>query len=375
MMRPTFEDEITFLRRHAEVEVLASPAGGRIAVCARFQGRVMTSAVREGGSSLGFVNHRFIESGLTGTPFDNFGGEDRFWLGPEGGQHGFFFAPGAPFALESWQVPAALQVGSWPSRRGGDGAIVFQKALRLTSHGGEVFDVGVERTIRLLGAAEVAVRFGVTPPAGARWVAFESSNSITNDGAHAWTREKGRPSVWILNQYPTSKDARIIVPLRPGPGRVVNDRYFGKVPEDRLIIREREGYLLFRGDGQHRGKIGIAPARTSSMLGSYTPDARLLTLVRYDKAEGAHDYVNSMWERQVDPYGGDVINSYNDGPIGGKTPVAPFYELETSSPAAGLSPGETLVHANSTLHVIGEPTDLDAVCRPTLGITVAAATF
>jgi hypothetical protein len=35
---------------------------------------------------------------------------------------------------------------------------------------------------------------------------------------------------------------------------------------------------------------------------------------------GATDYVNSMWEDQKEPFSGDVVNSYNDGPTAtGKT--------------------------------------------------------
>ena len=59
----------------------------------------------------------------------------------------------------------------------------------------------------------------------------------------------------------------------------------------------------------------------------------MLTLVQYDQPEGATDYVNSMWEIQKEPFAGDVVNSYNDGPPApGAKPLGPFYELETSSP-------------------------------------------
>ena len=66
-------------------------AGGRIAVSGKYQARVMTSAVEPHGASLGFVNRSFIDAGKTGTAFDNYGGEDRFWLGPEGGQYALYF--------------------------------------------------------------------------------------------------------------------------------------------------------------------------------------------------------------------------------------------------------------------------------------------
>ena len=48
-------------------------------------------------------------------------------------------------------------------------------------------------------------------------------------------------------------------------------------------------------------------------------------------------YVNSQWGDQDDPFDGDVINSYNDGPTEDGTIMGPFYEIEASSPAAALA--------------------------------------
>jgi hypothetical protein len=105
------------------------------------------------------------------------------------------------------------------------------------------------------------------------------------------------------------------------------------------------------------------------VLGSYDPGARLLTLVRFDRPPGASDYVNSLWEIQKEPFRGDVVNSYNDGPPApGAKPLGPFYELETSSPAAALAPGESLVHRHRTIHCTGDDQRLDAVARGVLGV-------
>src|SRR5262249_9063540 len=79
----SFDDEVALLRAHGPVDVLEGPGGGVVAVSGRWQARVMTSAVEAHGKSLGFLHHAFLEAGKTGTAFDNYGGEDRFWLGPE----------------------------------------------------------------------------------------------------------------------------------------------------------------------------------------------------------------------------------------------------------------------------------------------------
>jgi len=88
---------------------------------------------------------------------------------------------------------------------------------------------------------------------------------------------------------------------------------------------------------------------------------------------GAVDYVNSLWEMQDDPYAGDVVNSYNDGPLdGGRQALGSFYELETSSPAAALAPGESIAHAHATLHVSGHAEVLDAIAQAALGVSLGA---
>lgn len=370
----TIDDDVAFLRAHGPVDVLTSSGGGAVVVGARWQGRVMTSAVEPHGASLGFIHRAFFEAGRTGTPFDNYGGEDRFWLGPEGGQYGLYFAPGAPFAIGSWQTPHAMQEGEWDVRSRDAAHVTFARTMHVENWSGAGFDVAVERTVRVLDAAEVRARFGDSPPPGTRWVAFESDNRITNAGSAAWTRDRGLLSIWILGMYAPAADARILVPFDPaGAGPVVNDGYFGEIPPERLRVHDREGWLELVADGRERGKIGVNPSRARPVLGSYTPSLGLLTLVAYSRPARAPDgYVNSAWARQADPYGGDVVNAYNDGPTApGKPSLGGFYEIESSSPAAALAPGQSLEHVHTTLHVVGDRATLDGLARKVLGVPLS----
>jgi hypothetical protein len=370
----SIDDDIALLSARAPVEVLESPFGGRVVVSAAWQGRVMTSAVEPHGASLGFVHRAFIEKGQAGTQFDNYGGEDRFWLGPEGGQFGLYFASGAPFTIAAWQVPHAMQEGAWDVVARDGAHVTMTRAMHLTNWSGTAFDVAVERTVRVLGPDDVRARFGELPPPGAKWVAFESVNRVTNAGARAWAPEAGLLSIWILGMYAPSPDATVVVPFDPaGTGPIVNDAYFGKIPPDRLRVHERDGWLAFTADGEKRGKLGLGPSRARDALGSFSPSARLLTLVRYSRAASApNGYVNSLWARQAEPYGGDVVNSYNDGPTApGQPSLGGFYEIETSSPAAALAPGGSIEHVHTTLHVVGDPAALDPLARRVLGVWLA----
>lgn len=369
----SFDEDLAFLSKYGAVKVLSSANGGRIAISGQYQARVMTSAVGAGGRSLGFINRKFIAAGQTATAFDNYGGEDRFWLGPEGGQYGLYFPAGKPFVFDNWQTPHAMQEGTWQAHSETPSSITYRRAFSVSNYSNRTFEVEVERSIALLSAEQASERLGVPLPATLSWVGYATSNKLSNAGSDAWNEQSGLLSVWILGMFAPVAGTQVIIPFeKSASGEVVNDRYFGKVAPDRLQIREQQGYLLFRADGKSRGKIGLGPARAKSALGSYSEPAQLLTLVLYDKPKGATRYVNSMWEQQSNPYGGDVVNSYNDGPPApGKPPLGGFYEIESSSPAAALAPGESITHVHQTYHFTGPKADLDALSRHVLGVSLS----
>jgi hypothetical protein len=127
--------------------------------------------------------------------------------------------------------------------------------------------------------------------------------------------------------------------------------------------------LFFRADANYRSKIGISPRRAKPVLGSYDEANRTLTLVQFTFHRGVIDYVNSAWELQKEPFRGDVANSYNDGPAQpGAKQLGKFYELESSSPALALQPGESATHVHQTIHLQGNERKLDAVARAVLGV-------
>jgi len=175
-----------------------------------------------------------------------------------------------------------------------------------------------------------------------------------------------------LGMFTPSPETTVVIPFVEGDdqelGPIVNDSYFGEVPDSRLKITD--GFVYFKGDGLFRSKIGLSPRRSKPILGSYDASSQVLTIVTFTKPEkNRMDYVNSMWELQDDPFAGDVVNSYNDGPPEpGAKPLGPFYELETSSPAAALGPGESLTHENRTFHFQGSEEDLDKISRKCLGV-------
>lgn len=370
----TYGDDADFLRRHSKVIELRR-GDAALLIAPDYQARVMTStASGDGGTSFGWLNYKLIKQGIL--PKEKvegkleshiyvFGGEERFWLGPEGGQFGIFFPPGAKFEFAQWKTPPALDTEPFEVVSTSPVEASFRKDFQVTNHSGETFPVKAERTVRLLSAKEIQKVLRVALPEGVRAVAYETTNRITNRGNKAWTPETGLPSIWMLGMYKPSPSTVMAIPFRQGEekslGPVVNDAYFGKIPPDRLKISD--GVIYFKGDGGQRGKIGVPPKRSLGVAGSFSGDLGALNLV-FTKRKANGLYVNSMWEKQKDPYSGDAINAYNDGsPAPGEPPLGPFYELETSSPGAQLKPGQSLEHRQTTIHLLGDDASLDPIAR------------
>jgi len=369
----TYGSDVTFMKKHVEVVELSSADGhAKIAIVPAYQGRVMTStASGDSGASFGWIHRPNIAAGEFVDHINVFGGEDRFWMGPEGGQFAIFFPPDAPFDSEHWQTPPFIDTVPYDLTSKTSTRCLFQKSTSVNNRHGSEFNLRIERMIRLLDSLRAQELLGVEIPAGIDMVAYESYNKVYNDGDKAWNKDSGLLSIWILGMYAPSPATTVVIPFEPGSeaerGPIVNDEYFGKVPADRLVVRSN--VLFFRGDGQHRSKIGLGPKRAKPTIGSYDADRNVLTLVNYTKTDDTEDYVNSMWELQEKPYAGDVVNSYNDGPLApDKKPMGPFYELETSSAALMLKPGMDGSHSHRTFHLQGDEADLDKIARATLGV-------
>ena len=105
-------------------------------------------------------------------------------------------------------------------------------------------------------------------------------------------------------------------------------------------------------------------------MGSYDSDNKALTILICRLPGGKADYVNSSWQIQENPFSGDVLNSYNDGPLEDGSQMGPFYELETSSPGAELKPGGNLSHIQYTIHLTADHAALDDVSRKVLGVSL-----
>ncbi len=360
-----------FLKKYTKVIELKSN-NSAIVIVPSWQGRVMTSTSEgDKGFSSGWINHGLIESGTILPHINPFGGEERLWLGPEGGQFSIFFRKDQDFVYDNWQTPAFLDTMPFELNLLTDSSALLSIEMTAENYSGTPFNLRIERKVTLLTDKDI-IKLTGTNIEHLNCVAYKSENKIINKGENEWLKETGLLSIWMLGMFNPSPSVIVVIPFKEGderlPGVPVNDDYFGKIGPDRLKVSG--SHIFFRADGKSRGKIGIPPLRSKGKMGSFDSENNILTLLICNTPEGTSDYVNSAWEIQDDPYSGDALNSYNDGPLEDGSQMGPFYELETSSPAAELKPGESLSHVQFTMHITGPIDRLNDVSRKVLGISI-----
>ncbi len=366
----TYGYDLKFLKEHTDPVELQN-GDARIILSPEYQGRVMTSsAAGEEGLSYGWINYDLISSGKVLKHINPVGGEERFWLGPEGGQFSIFFKEGGLFNLDDWQTPACIDTEEFELIGFGETAAEFTKTATIKNYSNFEFQLEINRKILLLSNSEIKSELGIDLPKEVKSVGYKTINQLRNAGEADWEKETGLLSVWLLGMYNPSPEVTIVVPYKTGveSDYIVKDDYFGKIPADRLVVKD--GFVFLKGDGKQRGKIGIPPQRALPVLGSYDAQNKILTIVKTEIPEGITGYVNSAWELQEFPYKGDAINSYNDGPVEDGGQLGPFYELETSSSALALKAGETASHSQATFHFQGSEEELDKICRQVLTISL-----
>lgn len=367
----TFGYDINFLKQYQEVILLTSPdnPNAQIAVVPGYQGRIMTSTSNGNqGSSYGWINYDLIQK-ETYTPHMNaFGGEDRFWLSPEGGQYSVYFEKGKDFTYENWQTPAIIDTASYDVVEQTESSTTFQKKAVLTNYLGHLLEFEINRKVNVLSKTEIQKTLQLDNLSTLNVVGYESVNSITNQGQD-WNPEKGMIGIWILGMFQPTPQTTIIVPFtsKISEKLQLTSDYFGAIPEDRLKITNQT--ILLKADGEYRSKIGLSPLSAKPIAGSYDAGKGILTIVQYD-LDAEAKYLKSTWQLHDEPFGGDALNAYNDGPLEDGSKMGPFYELESSSPGRPLKNGESLVHTHRTFHFEGDPSILSKISESLLGISI-----
>ena len=364
--------DASFLKKYQKdlVELKSEDGLSKIIIAPGYQGRVMTSTFGgDSGISLGWINHSLIASGEKKKQFNPVGGEERFWMGPEGGQYSLYFKGGDSFNIDHWQVPAIIDTVTYEVKESTPSKASFSKAATFSNYSGTAFDIQIDRTVFLIDRRAIEQRLRMPLAPSVQLVAYETVNGITNTGTENWSKDKGLISIWLLSMMTPSEQTKVIIPFKGGKSSrsLITDNYFGKMPPERLTVTD--SVLYFTCDGKHRSKIGLSPLIAKNVAGSYDAKNQVLNIL-FISVDPEGLYVNSKWELQKEPYKGDIINSYNDGPLADGSIMGPFYEIESSSSAKELKRGEKMEYRQMTCHFKGSVEELNKIAQQLLGVNL-----
>jgi hypothetical protein len=370
----TFGYDLNFLKEKDSGLIVLKGEDGKatVIVSPKYQAKVFTSTANgPEGNSLGFVNHDALNSDAIDEHMNGYGGENRFWLGPEGGQYSVYFEKGKEQIYDNWHTPKPIDIEPWSVISSDAEQAVLKKEMEVINYRGHSLKLNVDRKVNLIDHNRIAKLLDINVADNVDAVAYITDNKITNLNDFEWTTETGTICIWILDMFIPAPEALTFVPFNEGDGaelgKIATTDYFGEIPGDRLKIQD--GMLYLKTDGKYRSKMGMNGKRTKAIAGNYDPDSKRLTITTYDVEKDAV-YLNQEWDPEKEPLLGDAMNAYNDGPLEDGSIMGPFLEVESVSPAAFLKPMESMSHRHTVFHFVGEENDLNPIVKKLFGITI-----
>jgi hypothetical protein len=366
-----FGFDLQFLEKQDEGMIVLKDGASQLIVSPKYQAKVFTSTAQgDHGYSFGWINYKAFGN-KPEVHMNAYGGENRLWLGPEGGKFSLFFPPDSSMIYDHWKTPAPIDTEPWIVKSKDSNSVIMYKEMNLVNYKNTKLSLKVERSIKILTRPEIMSRLGIAGKDSISTVGYETSNKLINESGLAWTETTGMLCIWILDMFKPSTATVIVVPFKNANGEKFSDiattNYFGQIPADR--IKHNDSVLVFKADGKSRGKLGIKPNKAKPMAGSYDAENKVLTIIQFE-VDGQKKYLNQEWNTTKPSFSGDAVNAYNDGPLANGTQMGPFYEIESVSPAAFLKGHESLVHKHAVFHFTGNEKDLNDLSTQLLGISV-----
>jgi len=363
-----FGYDLQFLKKQDTALIVLASGHSRLIISPKYQAKVFTSTANgDMGLSFGWINYKAF--GKEDAHMNAYGGENRLWLGPEGGKFSLFFKPGTKMIFDNWKTPATFDTENWNVNSVDSQSATMSKKMDLLNYAGAQLMLKVVRTISILNREQIFRLAGIDESDSSLYaVGYETNNAITNTGEQEWTEISGMPCIWILDMFKPSAATTIVVPFKKTRlddfGKVATTNYFGPIPNDRL--KHNDSLLFFRADGKSRGKLGISAKGAKETAGSYDAENKVLTIISFKVSEKKR-YLNQEWNITKPSFSGDAVNAYNDGPLTDGTQMGPFYEIESVSQAAFIKPGESIDHSHIVMHFTGNDKALDKIATRMLG--------
>src|SRR6185503_7040246 len=148
----SFGYDLDFLKQNDSVVVLNTRDGNsQLIVSPKYQAKVFTSTDSGvNGRSFGWINYKTFAQTSIDPHMNAYGGEDRLWLGPEGGKFSIFFRPRNEMTFDHWHTPTAFDFEQWTLTMKSANKASLSKSTRVLNYLGVIFQLNIVRDIEIL---------------------------------------------------------------------------------------------------------------------------------------------------------------------------------------------------------------------------------
>ena len=241
----TFGYDLAFLQKHDSV-ILLMEGDASVIISPKYQAKVFTSSANGmNGTSFGWINYKAFE-GAPDKHMNAYGGENRLWLGPEGGPFSLFFPKDSTMNFNNWKTPAAFDTEPWVLKSRSNHSVSLEKEMSLVNYAGTLLNILIKRDITLLDNKAINELLNIKASGTAKAVGYQTHNILSNTGPVEWTTTTGMPCIWILDMFNPSDNTTIIIPYKE---IVANEKpattdYFGEIPA--TGSRQKEEYFSLK---------------------------------------------------------------------------------------------------------------------------------
>ena len=258
----------------------------------------------------------------------------RLWVSPE---RRFFYRD--PRGFKEWFCPATLDPGSFKLAYSDCAKAVVQGRIEAVDQTtGWRLSALVRRDFHLADECRLIVREAVVAD------------------------YPGDFNLWVLAQVPPSQHGTVIIPVKSGAKPI---HYFGRIPEDRLLVGS--DHISFRIDGKMVCKLGIAPedlreSGRAEICYIAELEGTWITLIMrtFDAPLRQEECLDVAKADPSGPKG--CVQSYNSGPEAG---FGSFGEIELHfKPAVSVGGRKVAVAEYEVMFMAGEREEVvDKVAR------------
>ncbi|MER2491334.1 DUF6786 family protein [Catenovulum sediminis] len=364
--KPSFKQDIQLLSIHYKPVVLKSDKQA-IIVLPELQGRIMSATLAgQNANAIGWFNREYLKQPHTQRNAV-IGGVQRLIYGPETGQFSQFFQPNSGTTADDIYYQNAITFQNFNIAQQSAKHVKLTAPITLTNHAGYTFNFDLTRNITLLSQAETEKLLSIQLPESIEYVSYGSQDEIIHTGNSPWTKKTGLVSLWTLAAYQSNDNMTAIIPFK-GELKSVTP-YFNETKKSHTKIIKP--FVFYRADGEYMNKIGIPVNNTRPYLAAYDSYNQRLTIEYFHISNKENrNYLTASWITPKDAYNGEIVNIFNDGPDDFGHYFGHFFELEASSAAFELAPGESQKHFHYSFHFSGEKNKLNQIAKQVLGLSL-----